>query len=105
MPAAARGNSTDSVQSKTGVGASCNSPQTTATNECSSDVFVNTIGAVRKGDKVALHPASGCGPDQSTLTKSSGTVFVNGKGAGRKGDEYTSDNTITSGSGNVFIGD
>jgi uncharacterized Zn-binding protein involved in type VI secretion len=104
MPAAARGQSTDTVSSQTGTGGSCNSPMTTATDECSGDVFVNSIGAVRRNDKVANHPASGCGPDQSTLTTSSGTVFINGRGAGRKGDEYTSDNTITSGSGDVFIG-
>jgi hypothetical protein len=31
-------------------------------------------------------------------------VFVNNKGVARIGDEYTGDNTITSGSSDVFIG-
>lgn len=105
MPAAARGNSTDTVDSKTGSGSNCDSPISTSTDECSSDVFTNGSGNVRKGDKVHAHPASGCGPDESALTSCSGTVFVNGRGAGRLGDEYTSDNPITSGSSNVFIGD
>lgn len=104
MPAAARGDGTDSVFSKTGVKKNCGSPVTTATDECSSNVFINGIGAVRIGDKVALHNKPGCVPDESTLTVGSSTVFINGKGAGRLGDEYTDDNTITSGSETVFIG-
>lgn len=104
MPAAARGNLTDIVASLTGSGFNCASPLTTATDQCSSNVIVNGQGAVREGDKVAPHPAAGCGPDESVLTTFSSTVFINGKGAGRLGDQYTSDNTITSGSPNVFIG-
>jgi uncharacterized Zn-binding protein involved in type VI secretion len=104
MPAAARGNGSDSVFSKTGTGKNCPAPVVTATNECSGNVFVNNIGAVRIGDKVQTHPAGGCGPDNSPLTKASSTVFVNGKGMGRIGDEYTGDNTIISGSSNVFVG-
>lgn len=104
MPPAARGNGSDSVFSKTGTGKNCGSPVSTATNECSGDTFVENIGVVRIGDKVAPHPAGGCGPDESGLTKSSTTVFVNGRGAGRIGDEYTSDNIVTSGSTTVFIG-
>jgi uncharacterized Zn-binding protein involved in type VI secretion len=104
MPAAARGNGTDSVFSKTGSGPNCPSPVNTATDQCSSDVFIEGDGVVREGDQVAAHPAAGCGPDNSVLTSFSATVFINGKGAGRIGDEYTGDNTITSGSGTVFIG-
>ena len=104
MPAAARGDSEDTVFSNTGSGSQCRSPITTSTDECSEDVFVNSIGIVREGDQVAAHPAAGCGPDESVLTSFSATVFVNSKGAGRIGDEYTGDNTITSGSSNVFIG-
>lgn len=105
MPAAARGNGTDTVFSQTGSGGpGCPSPLTTATNQCSPNVFVNGIGLVRLGDAVQSHTAGGCGTDSSPLTSSSSTVFVNGAGAGRIGDEYTSDNTITSGSPNVFIG-
>jgi uncharacterized Zn-binding protein involved in type VI secretion len=53
---------------------------------------------------VASHPESGCGNDGSALTSSSGSVFVNNKGVARIGDQYTGDNTITSGSSNIFIG-
>jgi uncharacterized Zn-binding protein involved in type VI secretion len=104
MPVAARGNGVDSVFSKTGSGKNCRSPVNTSTNECSSNVFINGIGAVRIGDKVMLHTASGCGPDNSALTQASSKVFINGKGAGRIGDQYTTDNTITSGSPNVIFG-
>lgn len=104
MPAAARGDGVDTVDSLTGVGTNCAAPTTTATNECSGNVFVNGTGAVREGDKVAEHNKTGCVPDESVLTTFSSTVFINGKGAGRLGDQYTPDNTISSGSPNVFIG-
>ena len=107
MPSAARGDGVDTVFSVTGSGGSkpgCPSPLVTATDQCSGNVFINGSGAVRIGDSVAAHIAGGCGIDTSGLTSSSGKVFVNGKGAGRIGDEYTGDNTIISGSTNVFIG-
>jgi uncharacterized Zn-binding protein involved in type VI secretion len=104
MPPAARGAGTDSVFSKTGSGRRCAKPVDTATAACSGDVFFNNKGAVRIGDAVASHSASGCSPDGSALTSSSSTVFANGKGVARIGDEYTGDNTITSGSSDVFIG-
>ncbi len=104
MPAAARGNGTDSVFSKTGTGKGCKSPVTTSTAACSSNVFANGIGIVRLGDLIAVHAKAGCSPDTSTLSSGSSTVFINGQGAGRIGDQYTSDNTITSGSETVFIG-
>jgi len=104
MPPAARGSGTDSVFSKTGSGRRCGKPVDTATAACSGDVFFNNKGAVRIGDAVASHSAGGCSPDGSTLTSSSGSVFVNGKGVARIGDEYTGDNTITSGSSDIFIG-
>jgi uncharacterized Zn-binding protein involved in type VI secretion len=104
MPPAARGSGGDSVFSKTGSGRNCAKPVDTATAVCSGDVFFNNKGAVRIGDAVASHSASGCGPDESTLTSSSGTVNVNGKGVARIGDQYTGDNIITSGSSDIFIG-
>jgi uncharacterized Zn-binding protein involved in type VI secretion len=104
MPPAARGSGGDSVFSKTGTGRRCRSSMTTATNVCSADVFFNGKGAVRIGDLVAEHNKAGCDPDESTLTSSSATVFVNGKGVGRIGDQYTDDNTISSGSSDIFIG-
>lgn len=104
MPPVARGSGGDSVFSKTGSGRNCAKPVTTATDACSGDVFFNGKGAVRAGDTVASHSAAGCGPDGSGLTSFSGTVLVNGKGIGRIGDQYTGDNTITSGSSNIFAG-
>ena len=104
MPKAARGDGEDTVSSLTGTGRNCANPTNTATAACSGDTFINGTGAVRIDDAVAQHPAAGCGPDTSVLTTSSSTVFINGKGAGRLGDQYTADNTITSGSPNVFIG-
>lgn len=101
--AVARGNGADKVYSKTGTKKNCRRPIMTATAQCSGDVFVNGIGVVREGDLVAPHPARGCSPDTSVLTKGSSSVFVNGKAAGRIGGEYTSDNTITSGSKDVFV--
>jgi uncharacterized Zn-binding protein involved in type VI secretion len=103
--AVARGDSVDTVSSLTGSGGiNCPSPVTTSTHECSANVFVNGVGVVRIGDAVYAHIAAGCGIDASTLTTSSSTVFANGKGVARKGDQYTSDNTITSGSPTVFAG-
>lgn len=104
MPAAARGDGTESVFSKTGTGDECNDPMTTSTNLCSDKVFVEGIGVVRQGDRVASHPKSGCSTDTSVLTTFSSKVFIEGKGAGRIGDQYTGDNTITSGSAKVFFG-
>jgi uncharacterized Zn-binding protein involved in type VI secretion len=103
MPAAARGNRKDTVASKTGTGPLCSLPVTTATDQCSPNVFTNGIGSVRQGDRVAPHPRLGCSTDTSVLTTHSPNVFVNGKGFGRLGDQYTPDNTITSGSSNVFV--
>jgi len=104
MPPAARGSGTDSVFSKTGSGKGCGKPMTTATAACSGDVFFNNKGAVRIGDAVASHPAGGCAPDGSTLSSASGTVKVNNQFVARIGDGYGGDNTITSGSSDVFIG-
>lgn len=106
MPAAARADGTDSVASDTGSGYLCASPSTTATDTGSSNTFVNTHGAIRLGtDTVAPHSMTGCGSESPVLSTSSSNVFVNGKGMGRLGDNYAGDgaNTITSGSGNVFV--
>lgn len=104
MPGIARGNGVDTVHSETGTGRNCSSPVDTTTGECSSDVFVNGTGVVRQGDKVFPHNKSGCSTDESVITDGSSTVFVNGKAVARLGDHYTSDNTITSASGDVIAG-
>lgn len=100
MPAVARKSGSDSVSTGHGCDA------TTVTDQGSSDVFVNKIGAVRSGDLCQVHlipQGDLCVPHTVPLTSYSSTVFVNGKGIGRKGDAY-SGHTVTSGSGNVFAG-
>jgi len=100
MPAVSRKSGTDSISTGHGCDA------TTVTDQGSSDVIVNGIGAVRAGDLCQVHliPAgSSCVPHTVPLTTFSGTVRVNGSGVGRKDDAY-SGHTITSGSGNVFAG-
>tara|TARA_B110000503_G_scaffold65841_1_gene103376 strand:- start:400 stop:717 length:318 start_codon:yes stop_codon:yes gene_type:complete len=104
MPEVARGDGVDTVASLTGAGADCAFPLTTATDICSTKVFVNGTGIVREDDQIASHPELGCGPDTSVITTFSGSVYIEGKRVARKGDKYTSDNTITSGSADVFIG-
>jgi len=102
MPAVARANGVDTVFSLTGTGFLCNSPMNTVTGEGSPNVYVNGTPVVREGDKVGVHPRSGCSTDTSVLTTFSPNVYANGKRIGRIGDQYTSDNTITSGSPTVF---
>jgi len=100
MPNVARKNGTDTVATGHGCDA------TTVTDQGSSTVFVNSIGAVRAEDLCQVHliPAgSSCVPHTVPLTSYSSSVFVNSKGVGRIGDAY-SGHTITSGSGNVFAG-
>lgn len=65
------------------------SPQTIATDEGSSDVFVEGYGVVRKDDKEESHtipPA--CATHQTGLGTYSPSVYANGKQIGRKGDTY-----------------
>jgi len=100
MPAVSRKSGTDSISTGHGCDA------TTVTDQGSSDVIVNGIGAVRAGDLCQVHlipSGSSCVPHTVPLTSFSSTVFVNGKGVGRQGDQY-SGHTLTSGSGNVFAG-
>lgn len=104
MPAVARANGQDSVFSLTGTGKNCLSPIQTVTGSATCQVYCNGHPVVRIDDLVNPHPFAGCGPDTSVLTTSSQTVFVGGKGLGRIGDQYTSDNTIISGSSTVFCG-
>ena len=102
MPAVSRQG--DSVLSPDGSGFKCRMPIKTSVGEVnSSSVYVNGILIVVQGNKVAPHPKSGCGPDESTLSSYSSKVFAGNKGIGRIGDQY-SDNIITQGSSSVFAG-
>jgi len=104
MPEVARGDQVDTVDSLTGSGVNCAFPLVTATNVCSPNVFANGTGIVREDDLIQPHPKPGCVTDTSVVTTFSASVWVNGKRAARKGDKYTSDNTITSGSPDVYFG-
>ena len=100
MPAVSRKDGTDSISTGHGCDA------TTVTDQGSSTVFVNSIGAVRAGDLCRVHlilVGDSCVPHTVPLTSYSGSVFVNSKGVGRQGDSYSGE-VLTSGSGNVFAG-
>lgn len=99
MPAVARKSGTDSV--------SINHPTCqggTATAAGSSDVFVNDIGVVRKGDSVESHTFAppACPSHAPGLVSFSANVFANSLNLGRLGDSYGCGATISSGSSNVF---
>lgn len=106
MPAVARKAGTDSVKSPHGSGVECRSPTTYATDEGSSDVFVNGKGVVRETDKMEKHPKPGCAVHAPTLQTFSSKVYVNGLRLGRKGDAYKPEgiHEIITGSSNVFDG-
>lgn len=103
MGLAVRGRGKDKVISKSGRGKKCAAPMRTSTSQCSPDVRVNGIGAVRDGDKVKMHNRKGCGPDISGASGKS-KVVINGKNAVVIGGKYSSDNIITSGSSDVIFG-
>lgn len=100
MPAVARKSETDTID--TGHGCTA----TTTTDEGSSDVFINGIGACRVGDAITIHTTpSGykCVPHTAFINEGSSSVFVNNKSIARKGDS-ADEGKITSGSPTVFAG-
>jgi uncharacterized Zn-binding protein involved in type VI secretion len=65
------------------------SPQVIGTQEGSTDVFVEEVGFVRRGDKEESHTIPGCSTHQTGLTvKYSPNVFANNKNIARLGDIY-----------------
>ena len=101
MANAARGNRADSVKTNHG----CD--KSTRTEGCSTNTFINGIGAVRLGDYTAVHSVEGeeaCVKHSVPLNKASTKVFINGRGAGRVGDRYGKGEEIVTGSSNVFFG-
>lgn len=105
MPAVARKDSTDTVDSPDGAGVCCVDSSIQSTDKGSGNVFVNSIGVVRKDDAMITHdyPGPCCNPHAPLLSTYSGTVFANSKNIGRLGDEYDA-HVISSGSSNVFAG-
>lgn len=109
MPAIARKNSTDSVQSPHGAGVCCVSPQVHSTDIGSDNVLINSIGVVREGDAMISHtwPGPCCAVHAPPLVKFSSKVYANGKRIARIGDVYGMEggaHVIKTGSGNTFDG-
>lgn len=69
----------------------------------SSNVFINGLGAHRKGDKWATH-CCGDSCHQSTTAEGSSGVFVNGLPVARVGDPIHCGSAVGRGSTNVFSG-
>lgn len=107
MPEVSRKDRIDTVASPDGSGICCPSPSTQYTEEGSTTVFVNAIGAVRIDDRMIVHPYPGpcCAPHAPPLVKASETVFVEGRGLARRGDIYddgSGPHVLSSGSPDVF---
>lgn len=121
MSAVALGNGNSNVSCTDGIkGSPCgtavwhwDTESIQTSDQCSTNVFVNSIGVVRKDDTMISHPdgtpcTSSAINHAPALSTYSSTVFVNGKNIGRVGDKYDSDShydhTISTGSNNVFSG-
>lgn len=108
MPAIARKDSADQVQSPHGTGVCCVDPEKHTTDEGSPNVFINGIGVVREGDRMIEHtyPGPCCNPHRPPLKVFSSKVFANGKRIARIGDKYieAGEHVIITGSPNVFDG-
>lgn len=105
MPAAARLG--DQEEGICNIGLPCCPHGRVGTNaEVSPDVFINGLGAHRKGDTGPCNCPHG---GKFATTSGSSTVFINGKAAVRIGDSTNCQDcgesgSHTTGSGNVFIG-
>jgi uncharacterized Zn-binding protein involved in type VI secretion len=100
MAAVARKSGTDTVST----GHLCDT--TTTTSAGSSTVFVDGIGACRKGDAITIHTTKvgdSCVPHSVSINAGSSSVFVDGIAIARLGDSADS-GAITSGSSTVFAG-
>jgi len=84
----------------------CPHPVTGPAIKGSSNVFVNSLPALRVGDN-GVHSAC-CGPNIWTAVKGSATVFINGRAAHRMGDQDQhcgGIGNLIEGSPNVIVGD
>jgi hypothetical protein len=119
MPAVAKKGGSSNVRCTDGArGSSCgrnvwhwNTGTTQASDAGSSDVFIENVGVVRKGDIMKSHPdgdpcVSSPVNHAPALSTYSPNVFANNLPIGRVGDVYDSDghydHAITSGAGTVF---
>lgn len=75
----------------------------------SPDVIINGLPAARVGDAVATHgcpcPNAPHGMHPRAIAAGAATVIINGKQAARIGDAINCGGAISTGSGNVIIGD
>lgn len=74
----------------------------------SPDTLINGLPAARVGDPLAPHCctcSSGHGLHPRAIAAGSSTVFINGKPAARIGDAVSCGGSVSTGSGNVIIGD
>lgn len=72
-------------------------------NQASTDVFIDGLGAHRKGDSWEPHTHDGH-THTGVTSNGSSTVFINGVSAARVGDSVSCGSTIAQGSPDVFIG-
>lgn len=86
-----------------GSGHGCFPPSPTA--EGSGDVFTNARPALRKGDAVMPHGCGQCPPHGRSVSAGSATVNINNRPASRVGDAISCGGSVSTGSGDVFIGD
>ena len=71
----------------------------------SGNVSINGRPAVRQGDAAAPHVKPKSPPHGRKVSEGSGSVHINGKPASRVSDAMHCGGKISTGSGNVFIGD
>ncbi len=71
----------------------------------SPDVLINGRPAARVGDPLLLHACPNCPPHPRSISVGSGNVIINGKLAARVGDAIGCGGSISSGSGDVLIGE
>ena len=71
----------------------------------SGDVTTNGRPAARVGDSLLLHAKPKSPPHGRSIAQGSSTVSINGRAAARVGDNISCGGSISTGSGNVTIGD
>lgn len=73
----------------------CGGPSVQQTDQGSNTVFVEGVGAVRKGDLMIPHatPTLNCNPHAPPANTFSGSVFIEGKNVVRLNDTYASPGT------------
>lgn len=86
-----------------GAGHGCFPPSPTI--QGSGDVFTNFRPALRKGDAVLAHACGQCPSHPRSVSAGSATVNINSKPAARVDDGISCGGSVSSGSGDVIIGD